>query len=345
MSEPMPAEGASRRHRLPIGILLLVAVLAAGWTAAWAWARSRAVEVMDAQLARLATEGVTIVCPDRTVGGWPFRLEVACRDPGVEIPARGLGGSVAALRVVAQIWDPHLVLVEADGPLVAEETGRGRMDAKWRRLSASLRWHTGGIDRASLSVEGIDATARTSGGDGRLKAEHLEAHGRTSGAGDRDLDLAVSAAAAALEVGGRTIGPPRSDVDLATTLREMLPFGPGDELAAFAARGGRISPIRVGFAVGGVRVAGKGDLTLGGDGLLDGMISFAAQGLEAVVTAPAALGAETASLLGGFVLLGKASQDPDLPGRRLDLVIDHGHPRFGRIQLPPLAPLFRTRGS
>lgn len=345
MSEPMRAEGAPRRHRLPIGILLLVAVLTAGWTAAWAWARTRAVEEMDAQLARLAGAGVTIVCPDRAVGGWPFRLEVSCRDPGVEIAARGLGGSVAALRVVAQVWDPHLVLFEADGPMVAEEAGRGRVDAKWRRLSASLRWHGGGVDRLSLSIEGVDATARTPGGDGRLKAEHLEAHGRTSGTEDRDLDLAVSAAAAALEVGGRTIGPPRSDIDLAATLRAALPSGRGDALAAFARRGGRIEPIRAGFAVGGVRVAGKGDLTLGADGLLDGTIAFAAQGLEAVVAAPAALGAETASLLGGFVLLGKASRDPDLPGRRLDLVIDHGRPRFGRILLPPMAPLFRPPSS
>jgi hypothetical protein len=346
MSESIRDGAPGRRRRLPIGILLFVAVLVAGWTAAWTWARSRGLEEMDVQLARLAARGVTIVCPERAVGGWPFRLEVSCRDPGVEIAAQGVGGSVAALRVVAQIWDPKLVLFEADGPLVADAAGRARVDATWRRLSASLRLRPGGVERLSLSVEGIDATARS--GEGRvdhLKAEHLEAHGRTSGERGGDVDVALSAAAATLELAGRRIGPPRSDVGLDATFHDLLPPGPGEPLAVFAARGGRIAPVHARFAVGGVRVEGKGEVTLGLDGLLDGSIAFVGQGLEAVVTQAAALGPETASLLGGFVLLGKPSQDPEMPGRRLDLVIDHGRPRFGRLQLPAMAPLFQPRGS
>ena len=77
------------------------------------------------------------------------------------------------------------------------------------------------------------------------------------------------------------------------------------------------------------------------DGLLDGSIAVAATGLERLALgASKALGAEAAGLAGGFVLLGKSSQDPDLPGRRLDLVIDHGRPRLGRVLFPPLKPLF-----
>lgn len=343
MTDPQAVPSASgRRGRGPMWLALGVAAAAAAWTAGWTWARSQAIEEMDARLAGLARQGVRVVCPERSVGGYPFRLEIDCRDPGVEIPARGLGGSVAALRVVAQIWDPRHVLMEADGPLVAEEAGRGRVDATWRRLSTSLRWRPGGVERASLSIEGLDATFRgPDGGAGRLAAEHWEAHGRSSGERSQSLDVAVSAAAAALEVNGRRIGPPRSDVAISTTFVDALPPGPGEAARAFAARGGRIEPIRASFAVGGVRVAGKGAMTLGTDGLLDGMIDFAAEGLEAVVTQPASLGPETASLLGGFILLGKPSQDPDLPGRRLDLVIDHGRPRFGRLLSAPMAPLFR----
>lgn len=340
----VPSEDAGRRRgrifRRPWVVLLGVAVLCAAWSAVWATMRSRLITEVDHQLARLERDGVRIVCPDRAVGGFPFRLEISCRDPGLEIAGRGVGGSVAALRIVAQIWDPRLVLAEADGPLVAEEAGRTRVDATWRGLRASLRWSTAGIERLSLSAEGLDLTRRETGaGVARLQAEHLEAHGRGSGA--HDVDVAVSVASGVATVEGKRIGPPRSDLSLAATLREVFPFGPGDPARAFAARGGRIEPIRADFAVGGVRVAGKGALTLGSDGLLDGMIGFAATGLEAVVTQAAALGPETAGVLGGFVLLGKASNDPDLPGRRLDLVVDHGRPRFGRILMPPMAPLFR----
>ncbi|MCE1235629.1 MAG: DUF2125 domain-containing protein [Hyphomicrobiales bacterium] len=342
MTDPQAVPAPSGpRGRWPLYLALGVAVAAAAWTAGWTWARSRAIEEMDARLAGLERQGVRVVCPERSVGGYPFRLEISCRDPGVEIAARGLGGSVAALRVVAQIWDPKHVILEADGPLVGEEAGKGRIEATWRRLSMSLRWRPGAVDRASLSIEGLDTTLHGADGrTGRLKAEHWETHGRNAGERAQSLEVVASAAGAALWVEGRPVGPPRSDVSLEANLVDALPPGPGEAAKAFAARGGRIAPIRASFSVGGVRVAGKGELTLGADGLLDGMIGFAAQGLEAVVAQPAALGAETAGLLGGFILLGKPSNDPELPGRRLDLVIDHGRPRFGRLLLPPMAPAF-----
>lgn len=336
------AERRSRFGRWPFHVLLAVAVIAAGWTALWAYGRNRLIDEIDARLAALAEEGVRIVCPERSVGGFPFRFEVSCRDPGVEVAARGFGGSVAALRVVVQVWDPHLILLEADGPGVVEEAGRGRLDAGWRRLAVSLRPHPRGIERLSISVEGLDASAR--GADGtnlHLRAEHFEGHGRTAGPTEADLDVALAAAAAALVVDGHPVGPPRSDLSIAATAKAVLPPGPGDPLAAFAARGGEIEGIRTSFSVGGASVVGKGAMKLGGDGLLDGRIALAAQGIETVMARPATVGAETASLLGGFLFFGKASNDPDLPGRRLDLVIDKGVPRLGRVAFPRMAPLFR----
>lgn len=336
------SERPSRGGRKPLFLLLAVAVVIAAWTALWTWGRGRLITEMDLRLARLSQAGVRIVCPERGIGGFPFRMEISCRDPGVELTNAGIGGSVAALRVVAQVWDPRLILVEADGPAVLEGVGRGRLDASWRRLGTSVRVHSGGVDRLSVSIEGLDATTRAADGRTlRLKAEHLEGHGRTSGPEDRDVDVALATAAAALVVDGRPVGPPRADLSAAATLRSLLPAGPGDPLAAFAARGGRIEGIRTSFAVGGASVAGKGEMTLGVDGLLDGTIALAAQGLEGVATQPAAFGAETASLLGGFLLFGKASTDPDLPGRRLDLIVERGRPRLGRLVFPPMAPLFR----
>lgn len=337
-----PERRSGRTGRRITVLFLALGLACALWSALWATARSRSIDELDGALARLARDGVRIVCPDRGVGGFPFRLEISCRDPGVELVGRGIGGSVTGLRIVAQIWDPHLVLIETDGPLVAEESGRGRVNATWRGLRASLRWSAGGVERLSLSSEGLDLGIDEAGAAPiRLRAEHLETHGRPSGAEGTDLDVAIATAAARLTIAERPIGPPRSDLTIAATLRRLLPPVAGDPARGFAQRGGQIEPIRASFAVGGVRIEGKGALTLGPDGLLDGAIGFAATGLEAVVTDAAALGPETASLLGGFVLLGKASRDPDLPGRRLDLVVDHGRPRFGRILMAPIPPLFQ----
>ncbi|NLH79998.1 MAG: DUF2125 domain-containing protein [Phyllobacteriaceae bacterium] len=343
MTQPdLPTGATGRGRRRAIRALVVVALVAAAWTAAWTWARARLIAEIDLRLPMLAERGLRVVCPERTVGGLPFRLEVACRDPGVEAVATGAGGSVAALRTAVSVWSPTTVMVEADGPLVAEAAGRGRVDATWRRLVATLRWTPARPESVAVSIDGVDVTAHPAAGrTTRLRTEHLEASGRIPVDRPNDLDVAASTAAALLEIDGRRLGPPHADLSLTATLRDALPPGPAEPARAFAARGGRIEPIRTSFAVGGVRVDGKGAFTLGADGLLDGTVDFAAQGLEAVVRDAAALGPETASLLGAFVLLGKPSRDPDLPGRRLELIVDHGRPRFGRLVLPPMEPLFQ----
>jgi hypothetical protein len=330
-----------RRSRLPLVIGLGVAIAAAGWTAVWATARGRILAEIDGRLAILATRGVVVACADREVGGYPFRMELTCRSPGVEIRDRGVTASASALRVVAQVWDPRLVLIEVDGPGVAV-TGGDETTAKWRLLRASLRWAGAGVQRVSLSVDGLDLTAKQVDRPSvRLVAEHLEAHGRPHGDGGRNLDLATALAAASLSVADKRIGPPRADLSVSATLVDFLPPGPGAPLPAFAARGGRIEPTKLSLAVGGIVVDGDGALVLGGDGVLDGMVTLVARGLETLANGGAKdLGPELTTVLSGFVLLGKASKDPDRPGRRLEMIVDHGLVRIGRVTLGRIAPLF-----
>lgn len=336
-----PSAPKRRFRRLPLVVAVGVAVAAAAWTAVWATARSRILAEVDGQLARFAARGVVVACPDRAIGGYPFRMELSCRDPGIEVRGTGAVASAASLRVVAQVWDPRLILVELDAPGLARDA-RGETSAKWRSLRASLRWGAQGPQRLSIAADGLDLTSRPSGAPAiHLTAEHAEAHGRPSGGQGRDLDLALSFAAASLTVADKRVGPPRADLALSTTLAEFLPPGPGPAAAAFAGRGGLIDPVRLSFAAGGVVVEGAGRLVLDGGGLLDGMITLGARGLESLAKGGAAgLGPELTTVLTGFVLLGKASTDPSLPGRRLEMIVDHGLVRIGRVTLGRIPPAF-----
>lgn len=350
-----PTEGGSDRagggrsgrvRRWPRMVIIGLALLAVGWTTAWNLARNRVSEEIDRQIERLERAGMVVACPDRTVSGFPFRFEVGCGRPGLSIPARGVTMTAEALRVVAQAWDPFLVILEIDGPITADD-GRMVLDGMWRRFAMSLRWTRQGAERLSLAADDVKLSTRISGTAAssvpafRLVAAHLEAHGRPSGEGGRDLDVAVATSGAAIEIDGKRVGPERSDLQATTTLVAFLPPGPGEAMRAFAARGGRIDPIRFTLASGGLTLAGKGALTVLPDGLVDGSIGVAASGIESLAFGGArALGSEATTIASGFLLLGRPSTDPDLPGRRLDLVVDHGRPRLGRVAFPPIAPLF-----
>lgn len=341
----MPA-APRRMRRLPLWILLLVAVLAAGWTVVWTTARGRILEEIDRQLLRLADRGVAIVCADRVIGGFPFRMELSCTAPGVTLARDGVTASAAGLRVVAQVWDPRLVLVEIDGPGLSGDGRGGTIAATWRSLRMSLRLDGDGPQRLSIAAEGPDLTARPAGRPPiHYAASHLEAHGRRAENG-HDLDLALSTAAASLTIADKRVGPASADLSATATLNGLLPPDPAAPVAAFAERGGRIEPVELTFAVGGVTVAGQGRLTLDPAGELDGMVTLVARGLESLATGGARdLGPELTTVLGGFALLGKPSNDPARPGRRLEMIVDHGSVRIGRVTLgriPPIAAAVRA---
>lgn len=337
---------APRRFRLPLAIGIGVAIAAAGWTALWATARGRILEEIETRLAMAAERGVVVACADRSVAGFPFRMELGCREPGLVLRDRGVTVSASALRVVAQVWDPRLLLIEVDGPGAGAAAG-DEIAAKWRGLRMSLRWSGEGVRRVSVSIDGLDLTARPAGRPAtHLVAAHVEAHGRPSGAADHDLDLAASLAAASLTVGDHRIGPPTADVAAQATLLDFLPPGPGAPLPAFAARGGRIEPAKLSLAVGGITLAGEGRLGLDGEGVLDGMITLVANGLDGLAAGGAKdLGPELAAVLTGFALLGKASKDPAAPGKRLEMIVDHGSVRIGRVTLGRLPPVFAGDGG
>jgi hypothetical protein len=331
---------APRRRRWPLVIGLLGAVSAAVWTAAWFSARPFVFDAVDRGIADLDRRGVVVACGDRRIEGFPFRMVFACRSPGVASTRDGRRISAEALRVGVAIVDPFRPVAEFDGPITAEDGRGGRLVATVRSARLTLGWSTNGVQRISLSLDGPDAT--TSGADRptvRLVASRIELDGRR-GEG-RDLDLAASSTATTLTVAGRRVGPVRSDLAVSATLREASP-GPDDvdPIAGFVARGGRIDPLRLSLAVAGLSLDGVGALRLDADGRLSGRLPVIAHGLSGTPTATADLGPELTTVLGGFALLGRPVVDDDgRPGRRLDLTVEAGDVRIGRVGLGRIPPL------
>ena len=111
---------------LPTGVLLL---LFAGLGGFWAYATWRVGQELDTLLAREAAHGRQWDCPNRTIAGFPFRIEVSCDRPTFNGSPGGVStqGEVARFIAVAQIQSPNHVIMEVDGPLVATDaSGRRR---------------------------------------------------------------------------------------------------------------------------------------------------------------------------------------------------------------------------
>jgi hypothetical protein len=151
-NETMPQGRVSRwKLFVPVGALLALFVALAGF---WFWSIRTADAQIDAWIAREAALGRNWTCPDRSLGGFPFRIEVRCKTPRFVRNDTGLKGELEAITAVAQIYNPTLMIIEADGPLKLND-GRGTYTADWGSLRASLRGRPGErLDR--LSIDGRD---------------------------------------------------------------------------------------------------------------------------------------------------------------------------------------------
>ena len=79
---------------------------------------------------------------ERTLGGFPFRLELRCSDPRMDV-SRDDGSFTASAKsivAVAQVYDPMHVIVEATGPLLfIPSDGQRQVEANWTSAEASSR--------------------------------------------------------------------------------------------------------------------------------------------------------------------------------------------------------------
>src|SRR6478609_10080135 len=94
---------------------LMVLVLGIALAGAWAYTSWRTDREIDAWIVREASLGRLWRCPERHIGGFPFRIEASCDNPTFQGRAEGrdLSGGLRRILAVAQIYTPNLVIVEA----------------------------------------------------------------------------------------------------------------------------------------------------------------------------------------------------------------------------------------
>ena len=306
----MSAEPALPRRRsrfwlfAPFAMLALAAI---GWTVAWFVIRARTAEGLDNWLANESVAGRRWECPDRSIGGYPFRIEVGCAR--VALQSRDLTLSAGRLTTVTQVYRPRHTIAELEAPLRVAAPGV-TLEATWRDLRASVHRTPQGLQRASLAAEG--PSMRASGlpmGDLAASARRFEAHLRPDPSLPEDesaYGVAASAAGASAPALDPLFGGGSEPIDAelqAVVTQARIGAVRRDEIERWREAGGRLILTALAIAKGPRRLEAKGEFALDDLRRPTGRVDVAAAGLGdllATITGtrlPGAAGGVLGSLL------------------------------------------------
>ena len=293
MSDPASLQSRRRTGRRYAILLFIVLALIAGWTGFWKFAATKAQEAIDGWRLREAKSGRVYTCGSQDVGGFPFRIEVSCdgasavfrTNQPVELKAQGL-------TVVAQVYQPGLLISEINGPLTIGETGKSPdIVANWSLAQSSVRGTPTAPQRASLvfdapTVDRLVGTARQN----ILRAKHIEIHGRIA-EGSAANKPVIEIALQLNQASAPTVHPAAAqpiDANATAVLRGLNDFAPKPWPVRFReiqAQGGRIDITQIRVQQGDILAVGAGTLSINANGRMEGQLRVTMAGLDQFLTA------------------------------------------------------------
>jgi hypothetical protein len=356
----MTGSTAARPRRLGLYLpFVLLLVIAIGWTGLWLYGRHRVGVELDNFFARQASVGRVWSCPDRSIGGYPFRIDLACVKPSFAMARGGRGdvmGRIERLTVTAQTAGAlnlaHVVST-FEGPLILTEQGFGRTTMTWKQALGSYRGHHRRLERASIDIKDLDILVEPASGDRTgLKAASLEAHIR-----EGVIAAEPGAYDVAIRLNGAVIPPLNAALrssDPLTLLLDgkLLNLGQIDRrdwrttIENWRLAKGVFRVEQFNLAKGTPRLEAKGDLALDGERRLEGRLdaSFVNAGPLLQQFGVNLGGGAAGAVLGG--LLGGVRSQPGEPTRdrtlRLPLTLGDGRVAIGPFRVPGLVlqPLY-----
>ena len=270
-------------------MLVLVAALIGGWSWFWSYASGKIQAAVEGWRAREATAGRIYTCGSENLGGYPFRFELNCdrasalfqsNRPPVEVKAQGI-------LVVAQVYQPNLLISEIHGPLTVAAPGQPpKFVVNWKQFMSSVRGTPRVPERVSLVWDRpvIDHVV-----DGRsqmlFRADHAEIHGRLAQGSIADhpaVEVGLRLKGGLVPGFAATAAQP-VDATIDTVLRGLKDFSPKpwhERFRQMQADGGKIEVTQARVEQGETLAVGAGSVSINPNGHLQGQLSVTVAGLE-----------------------------------------------------------------
>jgi hypothetical protein len=289
MTLPDHAAAFKRPRRRWLFIPYAVVVIAVfGWSIAWLEIRNQVALAMDRASAQARAHGAALEWKDRTIGGYPFRIEVVVTNFQAGEPS-GWALTAPSLKAVANAYDLGHWVVAAENGVVLGRPNAGATHIAGRAIRAS--WVGQGDAAPRVILEGLGLTFAADPGAKPFplaSANHAEIFTRTEPDGRMDAGLLLEGA----QPRASRPGAP----SLLSDLTANRPFAllwqgivshpeafrgasaPAAALA-WASAGGEVATVRAGVSAGprglGIR---PGVLSLSADGRLRGQADFVIRG-------------------------------------------------------------------
>ena len=286
--------GGARRLGLyaPFATLLLAI---AAWTVGWVWLRGEVFRGMDAGASALDAAGFTVDWSDRSLSGFPFRLDLDVTGPRLR-ERSGWGLAATRLKAEAFVFAPdHWVSVAPAGVTLTRRVG-GQVEIGAKVLRASLSDMAAHPPR--LSVEGLGLTFSAKPGSTPVaiaSAEELHLHAKAGpgGQGAAYVELDGARARAPGWLDDVAAGAPVTLVSDAIYDHAEALNGPGaaGALREWAGAGGVATVRRLDLRAGPVEAdSTSGTLAIDPDGRLKGALVSRLKAPRALLTAIGARG-------------------------------------------------------
>lgn len=340
-----------------IGLVLLVILAAAGWSAVWFYAAGRAEREIEAWIAREARLGRIWNCGDRSLAGFPFRFELICRAPSLE--TRGgdpVRISAVSAHAVAQIWEPNHIVAEFTGPARVEDLKTGAIyGGTWSLMQMSgVGDLSGQPQRFSLQADNpkiFDVGGAAAGAEPRplLSARLLELHARRTPAADGHpdgIDYAggLAGGESALLAGLGIAGP--VEVTLQGNISasaDMRPMPVAERLRAWAAAGGVLRVDRFVITTPEIAVSAEGTGMLNRQGLVNGNVTLGFAGLTELtrrLDQAGVIPSGWAPIVAAVAMVGRPAEVSGRKGASFALGFKDGMLRLGPVPVGAIPPLF-----
>jgi hypothetical protein len=340
-----------KRHRFRRWLTGIVVFLAVLWVGYWFAVQAVAGRVIERVTAGFAANDQTVSCQAPWMGGFPLRLDVDCQGGKIDLARSGLSGGITRVSASAPLYAPGSVNAVAAGPLVLNAPDRGiALTASWQRAALALNAGLSGLNSGDIALDKLVVEQTGQSLDlpfRRLTAASGALAANPANAGDYRIDFAFRDIV--MEKPGGLVLPAFGAEGslIAIDVGSSLGLDPRATLQRWIAKGGAVNVDRLTLSLGPDTHADvKGVLTLSPAGLLNGQVTLAITGLDAIPglaeTFQPGASQRVGQVIGAVSAFTRAAIGSDGKERReINLTIRDGTVRAGLIPLAriPALPL------